>query len=334
MGWGSMAVFLLILKIIGILLASIIGLILFVLILIFFVPFRYKLYGRKQEDIYLLAKLTWLLYLVQLLIEYKGEGKPVIRAKIFCIPVYDNSKERKNRRSSDRKTAADSKKGSKEKKQKKTEEIREAAVADETLTTDKAVQKAETVKRQEQLDMKLPKHDTSVYDSDKESAKQTGWFARLKQKVADVLNKMKRAVTAPFRFAKKLIYQTQTIRAFLEDEDNQLGIKAAWKGTGRLLKHLGPRRASGMVAFGTGDPATTGYILAAIGFFYGRLGRHFKIQPNFEEGMFSGNLKITGRFYLIAITVIALQLWFNKNFKKLRENYDTFKRDMKQPVST
>ena len=59
-----MSIFLLILKIIGIILLSIISLLLIIIALILFVPIRYRIIANKFEDsdFYAEIKLTWLLH--------------------------------------------------------------------------------------------------------------------------------------------------------------------------------------------------------------------------------------------------------------------------------
>ncbi len=381
-----MAVFLLIVKIIGILLASIVGLVLLLLALILFVPFRYKLYGQKHDDLYLMAKVTWLLHIVSFKFEYTGEGKPVSKARVFGIPVYNSTKPKKDQDSEKEQKAEnhqEDKKDTEEGKRELTEYregiSKETAVelehetdirfdSDEETEEDTekgsdqyhdepehlpevnrtnsyehqeqetdtdAVKKAEKAPEIKKLDMRLPVSDTSTYDSEKDADTSgfTKRYEKVKRKIIQIAEKIKNSILAPIRFIKKTILQIQILKEFLENEVNQEGIKVALRSIGKLLKHLGPRKASGLLAFGTGDPATTGYVLAALGMFYGKIGKNFSIQPNFEESMLYGNIKITGRFYIITITVIALRLWFNKNFKKLRENFDKFKKDMKQPVS-
>ena len=70
-----MSIFLLILKIIGIILLSIISLLLIIIALILFVPIRYRIIANKFEDsdFYAEIKLTWLLHFINILIKYTDD---------------------------------------------------------------------------------------------------------------------------------------------------------------------------------------------------------------------------------------------------------------------
>lgn len=86
----------LILKILGIVLAVLVGIILFILIVTLFVPIRYQLLGKKEDEVLFLdTKATWLLHLVMISLSYIDE-KLWIRLRIAGIVFYDNRKMKKD----------------------------------------------------------------------------------------------------------------------------------------------------------------------------------------------------------------------------------------------
>ena len=92
-----MGTFLLILKIIGITLAVLIGLVLLIVILILFVPIRYRGNGeypytgnKLPADLH--GKVTWLLHLVHVSFDTTPEGQ-ILSVKIFGITFYTNDPE-------------------------------------------------------------------------------------------------------------------------------------------------------------------------------------------------------------------------------------------------
>ncbi|MCR4585786.1 MAG: hypothetical protein K5686_08695 [Lachnospiraceae bacterium] len=123
-----MNVVLLILKIIGIVLLCILGLLLAVILLILFCPFRYRLDGKKEEALEGRARVTWLLHF--LVAEVSYVKKLNIRIKILGIPFYDRL----------RKKAKEAKKAEKEKEE-------EEAFEDEAAEEAESGSEAEDVNR-------------------------------------------------------------------------------------------------------------------------------------------------------------------------------------------
>ena len=92
-----LSVILLILKLIGILLASIIGVILLVICLALLVPIRYRIYVSHDKKIYGKVRMHWLLHLICVKALYVDE-KLTIKVKLFGITVYDSSRPRKEKK--------------------------------------------------------------------------------------------------------------------------------------------------------------------------------------------------------------------------------------------
>lgn len=88
----------LILKILGIVLAVLVGIILFILIVTLFVPIRYQLFGKKEEEeIFVDAKASWLLHLAYARLSFI-DNKLWIRFRIAGIVVYDNRRHKDDTR--------------------------------------------------------------------------------------------------------------------------------------------------------------------------------------------------------------------------------------------
>lgn len=82
-----------------------------------------------------------------------------------------------------------------------------------------------------------------------------------------------------------------------------------------LLKRIRPSMIEGDLVIGTGDPATTGEMLGAIGAIYGFLPQKLQITPDFEEKRLEGNLHIKGKIRLIHLLVIAVKIISDKNVR-------------------
>ena len=81
-------VILLILRIIGIVLAAILGIVLLLLLLVLFVPIRYRVHVRKREEVLLEARVTWLLHLLSVPVAFR-DGVLSVKIKVFGIPLKD-----------------------------------------------------------------------------------------------------------------------------------------------------------------------------------------------------------------------------------------------------
>ena len=87
-------IILLILKIIGVILLSVLGLLVALLLVVLLVPVRYQLRVSHGEALYLKGRVSWLLHLVQISVTHI-EGVLHIRARILGFLLYDNLKPRK-----------------------------------------------------------------------------------------------------------------------------------------------------------------------------------------------------------------------------------------------
>jgi hypothetical protein len=86
------------LKIIGILLLCILGLILLILLTTLLVPIRYRVEAQHGEQLfYLKGRVSWLLHIVHVRISHI-EGQLHIQARLFGYVIYDNRKPRKSKK--------------------------------------------------------------------------------------------------------------------------------------------------------------------------------------------------------------------------------------------
>lgn len=171
-------------------------------------------------------------------------------------------------------------------------------------------------------------------ESSEESSQQNGdekknWFIRICDKIKSVIAKIKNKLKAILNTVKALWHKADAVVTFLKDETNKAAFGASWSTLVQILKHIGPTKIQGYLAFGMDDPATTGYILAVLGIFYGKFGKSFSIRPNFEEKQFETELRAKGRIRMSRFVHLAWKLWRNKDFKSLLENIKQLKADIK-----
>ena len=62
-----------------------------------------------------------------------------------------------------------------------------------------------------------------------------------------------------------------------------------------FLKKAAPKKVTGTVRFGFNDPALTGETLGILGMIYGKLPKDLSIQPDFEQEILQGDVRMKGR---------------------------------------
>ena len=65
----------------------------------------------------------------------------------------------------------------------------------------------------------------------------------------------------------------------------------------RLLKFLRPKKLTGNLHFGFEDPSVTGKVLAVLGALYPFYGEHIRINPDFENEIFEGDVLVKGNIW-------------------------------------
>ena len=81
----------------------------------------------------------------------------------------------------------------------------------------------------------------------------------------------------------------------------------------------------GYLIFGSGDPATTGKVLAVLGIVYAKTGPLIEITPNFVEKQLECDLEIEGKIQIIVLVVIAVQVILNKDVRRLIKDVKNIK---------
>lgn len=304
-----------ILKIVLLILAAVLGLALWILALLLFVPVRYEAHVKKKEEFFVEAKVHWLLHLLGVPVSFR-DGKLSAKLKVLIFTVKD--------------FLADE------------EEIQdgvEEMFPDVEKASDAAGQVTDPNKNQ--IGTVLDKTEFSEEESYIEPAEEKTEEpdsdpARKQQKPFGVLRKitvfLKMLVDflkATWRFLssipkklKKLKYtfhqfyvKIKRMKRFVTDDRTRAALGLAWSQLRVLLGKLLPKRVWGDLHFGTDDPALTGEILGGISIFYPLFMDNVKVVPDFQESVLEGELYLKGRIRLITIVRIAWKLYRDKNVR-------------------
>ena len=296
-------VFFLILKIIGIILAAVLGLVILLLLLVLFVPVRYRAYGVKKEgECRAEAKISWLLHLISVPVAFR-EGELSAKIKILGITLMD---------------LTDS--GSFE----EAEPVPEPA---ERTEEQKTAQSGERQAQEHPVEKQAAPERTSQKkeELEEEEEEKNGIFSRFLQFLrmiwkffAGIPRKLKNLKCTFRRFCGKIKRMARKYRAakeFALDERTKAAVRLVLEQAKIFARQALPRKICGEVRFGTSDPALTGQILGIAGIFYPLFMDNVKVDPDFEQTILEGELFLKGRLRIVSAVRIAWRLFRDKNVR-------------------
>lgn len=356
-----MHIFLLILKIIGIVLLCVIGLVLLILAALLFAPFRYEVSAEGDKNgptAHADVKVRWLLRIVsfRLLYDLPGTSKYVVR--VFGIPVKksDGKKEEEEKKDEEgegkpEESAEDKKEEAKPESEstEASESVKpEAVSADPSVTVEAEKPETETAETDTSETAEESKEDSkeeSKEDSDSGHAEETvdgEHSEELPQELAEALegkkkSKIREKIDKLKEKAESLLDSLEAMFAlfmkkkgllekYVNKKSTKIAIKMVFVNGLWVLKHICPKKYHGNVEFGMDDPAMTGDICAAISPWYPIIADYLKITPNFEPGLgVSGDVFLKGRIRLWGILIRALKVYRNKNVRKVLRDAEKVK---------
>lgn len=295
----------LLLKIIGIVLAVIIGIILFAFLLILFVPVRYRIKGEAklgwEDPLYVEIKIRWLLRIVSLSFLYPKAA--YLRVRIFGITIFNSSKPRKEKR--DRK-----------------KEDKSDAYFDNKNSENTNESESVAIKEKETLVLEEKKNFDEVKKDDKEEKieKKLTIFDKIKNvwnKILAILRNIKYTIMAFCGKIKKIIDNISYYLEIVQSDVFKAAFQVSRNQIFRIFKNICPQKCDIRLLLGTGDPASTGQILAIYGMVYPWIGNNVIINADFENKIAEGEFYIKGRVTAIVILISAFRIYRDKNIRHL-----------------
>ena len=135
-----------------------------------------------------------------------------------------------------------------------------------------------------------------------------------------------RLLELPFRLLEKLEQKIQagrrlkrkweSVKKFFRSKMFREALLHAKKEVLYFLKKAAPKKVTGIVRFGFNDPALTGETLGILGMIYGKLPKDLSIQPDFEQEILQGDVRMKGSFQAVTAAGIALRLFRDQNLRK------------------
>lgn len=292
-----MEILFLILKIIGILLAVCMLLLGAALT----VPVRYRVHAEIYQDASGFAVFSWLFHIVDVRIWYE-KNKLVHKLRIFGIPI-GFKRER------------DSTPLRQEKKNSQT--VLEAQELSEINKDTKEIEQEET-NRTETNRTEMNRTETSPADGAGSESKKRSPVLYIREAYSNI----KQRVSSALEGARTLKEKIKNIKDMILDETNKRAVGRLWQETRYLIRHYSPRKVTGEIAFGMGDPSQTGQVLGVISMlpFWARY--KINVYPDFEaEKIFAeGKLQMKGYIRLWHFMLSFIRLFKDKNIRQAWKN--------------
>ncbi|MBQ3036973.1 MAG: DUF2953 domain-containing protein [Lachnospiraceae bacterium] len=347
-----MSVVLLILKIIGIVLLSLIGLCILLMLLVFLWPFSYRVKAHKDAEVFnASARILWLLGLLTATVTYDGEAKLVIR--VIGIPVYKMQlypTEKKETADTEEDFLGDEEtvpEDGSDVANAESSEIGENAVNSENTADDEVADKTVSSElednyvseneffddsfedsemlSEEDIDREIEERlaDTSeedAFDKLPLGKKIKAFIRKIKElilKCRDKCYNIKGSIDDFIKKAKKKYKEAKYYYKLIQHPCIQPAIKKLWKVGKKLIKHMMPRRLKANIEFGSGDPASTMKVYGYYCMIYPFYGKHIKFTPDMENKVLNLDAKLTGRFQIFRMMWAGWTLFADRNIRKL-----------------
>ena len=338
-----MEIFLLIVRIIGILLAVCI----FLLGAVIAVPVRYRISAQvQQKNVEGSAVFHWFFHIIDCRIFYGEEGL-IYKLRIFGIRVgAEKKKKRKPKKSRNKKK----KKPSDEANSKESEpsgEQKSDFLQQATETPDRCgdedaqdVQKGNRDSDEDAQDVQKGNRDSNEKSEDGKKGNNRSQNGKNKKKrrkrkrtkkesifhrIHRFETNLKQRISNLFAEGGTVKEKILNIKNIISDEMNKIVFVKIWKELRFLLRHFSPRKAKGELAFGMADPAQTGQVLGALSVlpFWARY--RINVCPDFEAERFfvEGQLWMKGHIRICHFLLSVIRLIKDKNVRRLLKKIRT-----------
>lgn len=320
-------IILLILKIIGIIIAVILGLAVALLLIVLFVPVRYVIdAGCHDKKLKAHVKVTWIMHIFRGVISYDEEFFYSIKALWFNI--YSSDAESKKEKRPKKNTENNTKE--KNTKNKHIDAIEDKA--DNAVSKDKqdGVEKAGLEEADcMQKKLSLEKSYDEVKESDEKSTiEENDKLHTLVNKIKNVYYKIKAFIRRAIDTVKAALNKSQAaadtikhkyteIRNKVTDPENIEFVRFLWTQIKAVMNIIKPAKYNVNIRYGFEDSATTGWVAVRLAVLYGLMGMDVSIIPDFDNSIFEGDIYMKGRFNLYSFLIIGVRLYRNKSFRKL-----------------
>lgn len=341
-------ILLLVLKIIGIVLLCILGMLILGTACALFVPVRYQIEavrkeGKGEPPVAITVKITWLLHFMNVLVRFSGSLS--VRARLMVFTVFrlpkrekrcgagqDDAENRKTRKRQKKEKQPKSREpGEQGRENRKTEGTKtEETRAERRKTEETGAEEAKADKETIPGDaVRGETEDAQAADGEKSADldKKPTWMDKLRA-IPEIIRSIFAKIKGFFEniqytiqnICDKIRSVSDTIEYYREVIAGETFQRSFALCKGELLtiaRSLKPKRFEATLVVGTDDPALTGEILAVCGMLYPILGPKVNVAGDFEKKRLEGRVFVKGKLRLFTFIRAAVRIYFNKEIRKL-----------------
>ena len=297
-----MTVVLLILKIIGIILAALLGIVVLGILLVLFCPFRYRIWGSYHEKPDISIRVAWLMCIFQFRMDITDTQQMYLRILGF----------RKNLSREEEETNESEESSGLEEESETTNTVENAFDKKRIETNRSDAATVEENSGEEEFRNKEDPKDSIETKSTDVSRKTPEKKISISQKVKRIWEKIKRALfnIKETTVKKKKLYM---------DPRNKLAFTKLKQSVAKFFRVLHPKKFQLKLKFSTGSPDTTGQLLGVIAMFPIGYRNGWNIVPDFTADAFYADAEfdVRGRVLGISLIKLACSIILDKNCKRL-----------------
>ncbi len=306
-------IILLILKIAGIILLSVLGLILLLLAAVLFVPVTYRVQAEKEESVRIRAAGGWMFRMLSVHYLLEGEERDLV-FRLFGIPIYRPWAEKKDGEP-------------KKRKPKKKKKARKQAAKKKGQPPEPPSGKSSKPPDENRMEPSSGMPDENkpappefpAREPEQESVFRKAAYAI--QRFCDRIRHIWNACLKIPRKIRSLLDRKDQFLEFWDLEEHRQARSAIWKEFLYLRDKLRPKKVKGYIHFGFEDPSATGICMGAASVLYAWYPDQFELRPDFEQEILEGQLFFRGRLRLYVLVLIALRVWFNKDIRNMYRHW-------------
>ena len=313
------------LKILGIILLCVIGFILVLLLLILFVPVRYRIdssiprtdleKGFDVEKIYAKVSFSWLLHILSGGIVYPENKQFEVR--LFGIRIFPLRKKNEKADNKDNKDEGKPSSGVVEMsnipESDHVEAAKEEADSVETDTAEAEVSEKEETNPSDEA--------VAGKESDEEASDEPRSFLDV---LWNIIDKVANILETPQNVFEKIQYtisrvcgKISMIKTTVENDIFKRAFDLVKRKLLRIIKMILPDKCNIRLGLGTGDPAQTAELVGIFGAMYPFLFNKVSFEPDFDEKVIEMDAHLKGHITVFTIVYSAAVCFFNKDVKKV-----------------
>lgn len=288
-------ILLLILKMIGVIIAVILGILVLLVCVVIFTPVRYQLDASCDgalDSLKVTGKVTWLLHLFRVDLIYEGRKLTwKIRAawkRIKSEPEDDSALKEE---------VKDCEKELEEELEKELEELAESGVEErekESETSEKGKKASEKKSSQTTEKSGLSEKPEKKHKAD-----------TIKCTIQKICDKI-----------KLLSEKKEKIMEAVSDEVHKKAFIKTKNEVFKLLRRWKPKKLKADIHYGFEDPCLTGQVLAGLSVIYPFVGEHLEVEPDFENKVLEGSLQVKGNIRMFPIVCLLWNLVWCREVRK------------------